>query len=78
MRISSLLPTLGAFFAETQVLENVGGGNNPIDAFIKTQYPIAKTGILDNIGSKGRYAHDAKPGVLVTSPSTTPPSYKLT
>lgn len=77
MRLLSLLPTLGAFFYESQSLEDLGG-SNPIDAFIKTQYPIAKTGILNNIGSKGAYARDAKPGVLVSSPSTTPVDYKHT
>ncbi|KAF8599197.1 glucoamylase [Ceratobasidium sp. AG-I] len=77
MRLLSILPTLSAFLFESRILEDAGGSSS-INAFIKNQYPIAKTGILDNIGSKGRFARVAKPGVVMTSPWGSPVGYNIT
>jgi hypothetical protein len=76
MRIASLLPVLGLFPSEKRLMKNED--SDPMRQFIETQYPIAKTGMLNNIGSKGAYAKEAKPGVLVSGGSTTPPGYRIT
>ncbi|QRW22993.1 glycoside hydrolase family 15 protein [Rhizoctonia solani] len=70
MRFLSLFPSL--------ILTFLSSRGDPIQDFIQRQYPLAKQGILDNIGSQGAYARDAKPGVVVSSPSTEPVDYKHT
>ncbi|QRV81394.1 glycoside hydrolase family 15 protein [Ceratobasidium sp. AG-Ba] len=66
MRILSFLPSLGLF------------SSSPINQFIEAQYPIAKQGIFDNIGSQGAYAKEASPGVVVSAGGTTRPEYRIT
>ncbi|CAE6442105.1 unnamed protein product [Rhizoctonia solani] len=70
MRFLTLLPSFAVAF--------LSSGGDPMKDFIQRQYPLAKQGILDNIGSQGAYAKDAKPGVVVSSPSTEPVDYKHT
>ncbi|GAB1526175.1 glycoside hydrolase 15 protein [Rhizoctonia solani] len=70
MRFLSLFPSL--------ILTFLSSRGDPMQDFIQRQYPLAKQGILDNIGSQGAYARDAKPGVVVSSPSTEPVDYKHT
>ncbi len=44
-----------------------------LDAWLATQYPIARQGVLDNIGAGGARALGAGAGVVVASPSKTAP-----
>ncbi|KAB5589382.1 Glucoamylase [Ceratobasidium theobromae] len=48
------------------------------DAFQISEYPIAKAGVLANIGDKGSKSQGAHKGVVVASPSTTDPDYVYT
>ncbi|KAG8740241.1 hypothetical protein FRC10_004581 [Ceratobasidium sp. 414] len=76
MRVLSLLLAL-EYFASNKYLSNEVTPD-PMGQFIKTQYPIAKQGILDNIGSQGAYAKEAKRGVVVSAGGTTRPEYRIT
>jgi glucoamylase len=49
-----------------------------IDAYVDAQYPLAKTGLLNNIGPDGAKAKGSKPGVVIASPSTSNPNYLYT
>ena len=40
-----------------------------IDAFIEKENPIARQGILNNIGADGKLVPGAGPGIVVASPS---------
>lgn len=51
---------------------------SPADAFQVTEYPIAKAGILANIGSSGSKDQGANKGVVIASPSQTNPDYVYT
>ncbi|KAF8601865.1 glycoside hydrolase family 15 protein [Ceratobasidium sp. AG-I] len=51
---------------------------SPADAFQVTEYPIAKAGILANIGSGGSKDQGANKGVVIASPSKTDPDYVYT
>ncbi|KAJ7673559.1 glucoamylase [Mycena rosella] len=44
-----------------------------VDSYIAAELPIAKAGMLANIGS-----HGAKPGIVIASPSTSDPDYLYT
>ncbi|CAE6449375.1 unnamed protein product [Rhizoctonia solani] len=70
MHFLSLFPSL--------IVALLSSRADPMRDFIQRQYPLAKQGILDNIGSQGAYAKDAKPGIVVSSPSTEPVDYKHT
>ncbi|KAB5589453.1 hypothetical protein CTheo_7107 [Ceratobasidium theobromae] len=65
-------------FLSSLTILSTRSGSDPMQDFIQRQYPIAKTGILDNIGSNGAYARDAKPGIVISSPTTSPVDYKHT
>ncbi|KAI8978782.1 glucoamylase [Trametes punicea] len=52
--------------------------SSPVDAYIASESPIAKAGVLANIGPDGSKSHGAKPGVVVASPSTEDPNYLYT
>ncbi|KAJ3747498.1 glycoside hydrolase family 15 protein [Lentinula detonsa] len=43
--------------------------------YIQREGPLARTGLLANIGPKGSQASGAKPGIVVASPSTSNPDY---
>ncbi|KAJ7636912.1 glycoside hydrolase family 15 protein [Roridomyces roridus] len=49
-----------------------------VDSYIAIEAPIAKAGILANIGPNGAYASAAAPGVVIASPSTHDPDYLYT
>ncbi|KAI0821308.1 glucoamylase [Irpex lacteus] len=49
-----------------------------VDSYIASEGPIAKTGLLANIGSSGSKSQGAKPGIVVASPSTSNPDYLYT
>ncbi|KXN88099.1 Glucoamylase [Leucoagaricus sp. SymC.cos] len=49
-----------------------------VDAYLKTQDPVSKAGLLANIGPDGAKASGAKAGVVIASPSTHDPDYLYT
>ncbi|KAE8373317.1 Six-hairpin glycosidase-like protein [Aspergillus bertholletiae] len=49
-----------------------------INAFIEKQTPIAKQGVLNNIGADGKLAEGAAAGIVVASPSKSNPDYFYT
>ncbi|TFK40744.1 glucoamylase [Crucibulum laeve] len=49
-----------------------------VDQYVTTESPIAKAGLLANIGPKGAKSSGAKAGVVIASPSTTNPNYLFT
>ncbi|KAF8133705.1 glycoside hydrolase family 15 protein [Boletus edulis] len=51
---------------------------SPVDTYIATELPIAKAGLLANIGSSGSLSSGAYPGIVIASPSTTNPNYLYT
>ncbi|KAJ8593011.1 glycoside hydrolase family 15 protein [Rhizopogon salebrosus TDB-379] len=71
MQWRSLVPALGicaAVFAQS----------SSVDSYINTESPIAKAGVLANIGANGVKSSGAYPGVVIASPSTTNPNYLYT
>ena len=48
------------------------------DTYISTEGPLARAGMLANIGPDGSKSSGASPGVVVASPSTTNPNYVYT
>ncbi|KAH0831981.1 glycoside hydrolase family 15 protein [Lanmaoa asiatica] len=46
-----------------------------VDSYVSTESPIAKAGLLANIGPSGSMASGAYPGVVIASPSTSNPDY---
>ncbi|TFY50912.1 hypothetical protein EVJ58_g10834 [Rhodofomes roseus] len=49
-----------------------------VSSYIATESPIAKAGVLANIGPSGSLSSGAKPGVVIASPSTVNPNYLYT
>lgn len=49
-----------------------------VPSYISSETPIAKAGILANIGSNGAKSQGAKPGIVIASPSATNPNYLFT
>lgn len=49
-----------------------------VDQYVAKESPIAKAGLLANIGSKGSRSAGAKAGVVIASPSTVDPDYLYT
>ena len=66
-----LLAILNVALAGTQ--EAISIPQASLDEWLSTEGDVALTGILNNIGSGGAWAHGAKPGVVVASPSTNDP-----
>lgn len=67
--------TLGhAVVAAPQILAPRATGS--LDTWLASESAVARQGILDNIGSAGAYAANAKPGIVVASPSTSDPNCK--
>lgn len=52
--------------------------SNTADTYLAAESPIAKTGLLANIGSSGSKSQGAKPGIVIASPSNTNPNYLFT
>lgn len=68
--------TLGhAVVAAPQILAPRATGS--LDTWLASESAVARQGILDNIGSAGAYAANAKPGIVVASPSTSDPDCKV-
>ncbi|KAF8964433.1 glycoside hydrolase family 15 protein [Flammula alnicola] len=49
-----------------------------VDSYVATESPIAKAGLLANIGPSGSKSSGAKAGLVIASPSTTNPDYLFT
>ncbi|KAF9533066.1 glucoamylase [Crepidotus variabilis] len=49
-----------------------------VDSYVAKESPIAKAGLLANIGPSGAKSAGAKAGVVIASPSTTNPNYLYT
>ncbi|KAJ7213877.1 glucoamylase [Mycena pura] len=49
-----------------------------VDSYIASESPIAKAGLLANIGPSGSKSEGAKAGVVIASPSETNPDYLFT
>jgi len=52
--------------------------SNSVDAFLASESPIAKAGLLANIGPSGSKSQGAKVGVIIASPSNQNPDYLYT
>ncbi|KAG8736348.1 hypothetical protein FRC10_009409 [Ceratobasidium sp. 414] len=74
MRFATLVALASGAFAATVPTWSP----SPADAFQATEYPIAKAGVLANIGDGGAKDQGAKKGVVIASPSTTDPNYVYT
>ncbi|TFK45167.1 glucoamylase [Crucibulum laeve] len=57
---------------------SVWGQTNTAEAFFASESPIAKTGLLANIGPSGSKSSGAKSGVVIASPSRSSPDYLYT
>jgi glucoamylase len=51
---------------------------NFVDSYLASEAPIAKAGLLANIGPSGSKSSGAKAGVVIASPSTSNPNYLYT
>lgn len=49
-----------------------------VDSYVQSETPIAKAGILANIGPDGSKSSGAAAGIVIASPSTTNPDYLFT
>lgn len=49
-----------------------------VDSYVQSETPIAKAGVLANIGPNGSKSSGAAAGVVIASPSTTNPDYLFT
>ncbi|KAJ3922895.1 glucoamylase [Lentinula edodes] len=52
--------------------------SNTVDAYVASQSPLAKAGLLANIGPSGSKSMGAKSGIVVASPSNVNPDYLYT
>lgn len=52
--------------------------SNTVDAYLASESPIAKAGLLANIGPSGSKSQGAKTGVVIASPSKENPDYLYT
>ncbi|KAK0487707.1 glucoamylase [Armillaria novae-zelandiae] len=57
---------------------SVWAQSSAIDAYVALESPIAKAGVLANIGPSGSKSQGAKAGVVIASPSNTNPNYLFT
>lgn len=69
MRLLSFLSVLS--FALFTFQQNV-------DVYVQSETPIAKAGMLANIGPTGSKSSGAAAGIVIASPSTTNPNYLFT
>ncbi|KAJ7145278.1 glucoamylase [Mycena filopes] len=53
-------------------------GQSSVDSYVAAESPIAKAGMLANIGPSGSKSLGAKAGVVIASPSTENPNYVFT
>lgn len=73
LRLSSLVLLASHLFGLNSVL-----AQSSVPSFISTESPLAKAGLLANIGSTGSKSSGANPGIVIASPSTTNPDYLYT
>ncbi|OJA17768.1 hypothetical protein AZE42_04858 [Rhizopogon vesiculosus] len=66
-----LIPALG-------ICASVFAQSSTVDSYVSTESPIAKAGVLANIGANGVKSSGAYSGVVIASPSTTNPNYLYT
>lgn len=52
--------------------------SSTVNSYVSTESPIAKAGVLANIGPSGAKSSGAYPGVVIASPSSTDPDYLYT
>lgn len=52
--------------------------SSSVDAFLASESPIAKAGLLANIGPSGSQSQGAKTGIIIASPSNQNPDYLYT
>ncbi|KAF8999290.1 glycoside hydrolase family 15 protein [Cyathus striatus] len=52
--------------------------SSTVDQYVTTESPIAKAGLLANIGTTGSKSSGAKSGVIIASPSNSSPDYLYT
>ncbi|SJL07773.1 related to Glucoamylase [Armillaria ostoyae] len=57
---------------------SVWAQSSAVDAYVASESPIAKAGVLANIGPSGSKSSGAKTGVVIASPSSTNPDYLFT
>ncbi|QRV82228.1 glycoside hydrolase family 15 protein [Ceratobasidium sp. AG-Ba] len=74
MRLSTLL----ALASSSLAASIPSWSPSTADSFQTTEYPIAKAGILANIGAGGAKDQGANKGVVIASPSKTDPDYVYT
>lgn len=67
----------GPWIASTRKVA-VWAQSNTVDAYYASESPVAKAGILANIGPSGSKSSGAKSGIVVASPSTSNPNYLYT
>ncbi|KAJ7029291.1 glucoamylase [Mycena alexandri] len=53
-------------------------GQSSVDSYVATESPIAKAGLLANIGPSGSKSSGAKAGIVIASPNTVDPDYLFT
>ncbi|KAF8325181.1 glucoamylase [Cantharellus anzutake] len=70
-----LAPFVAVLFSKGTVLLDAlfGSATRDVPSYISTEAPLAKAGLLANIGTNG-----AKPGIVIASPSTSDPNYLYT
>ncbi|OAX44357.1 glycoside hydrolase family 15 protein [Rhizopogon vinicolor AM-OR11-026] len=66
-----LIPALG-------ICASVFAQSSTVDSYVSIESPIAKAGVLANIGANGVKSSGAYSGVVIASPSTTNPNYLYT
>ncbi|KAI0042277.1 carbohydrate-binding module family 20 protein [Auriscalpium vulgare] len=66
------------FTAALGFVGTVFSQSSTVDSFIAAESPIAKAGLLANIGPSGSKSAGAKAGVVIASPSTVNPNYLYT
>ncbi|KAF5388878.1 hypothetical protein D9757_005599 [Collybiopsis confluens] len=64
-----LLNALCTFLA---LVSNAWAQSSTVDTYVATQSPLAKAGLLANIGPSGSKSSGAKSGIVVAAPSTNP------
>lgn len=69
-----LFSTLCGFLVVGQTLAQ----SSTVDAYVASQSPLAKAGLLANIGPSGSKSMGAKSGIVVASPSNVNPDYLYT
>ncbi|KAF8604159.1 glucoamylase [Ceratobasidium sp. AG-I] len=73
MRIIATALTLAT--AALALVPSFDRRQSSIDSYITTETPIAKAGLLANVGADGSKDQGAKSGVVIASPSKTNPDY---